>query len=398
MTWSKISIEDRRIPGISAFAILLMIISLYMKSKVVLFFALFFLTIAIANYLYLKRAGDKLYLENRNEKNRFFVDGEGQWALLFNNQGYPILMGEIRVYFDCSVAPKGEVESSLSVFEIPISFSIFKNQSKQIIIPFSAKRRGIARIRKIEIHIPSLFGLGETILESRNFLKQQAIVYPEPISVIGLKEHMSFHQGLTSVPHSIYEDRLGPLGTRDYVSSDSFNRIHWKASARKQALQTKIYERISEKGWNISLNISNGHSITGNLERLISSITEFSYFAFSKNIPYSLCINVRTAGSTPFLYIQKGEGSEHLQRVLEMLASISTHSSSIPYEFMLSFFNRHIDSQPFFIHAGLRDEGVNSQLMYMSLKGINLFELNIVKEHGVLSELKVQREGRVLRG
>lgn len=225
MSWKKYSVEDRKIPAIGGFAIILIIVSLYMQSKLVLFLAVFFLTIAICNQFYLKRTGDQLYFDNINEKQRFFVDEKGKWTLTFRNEGFPILKAELRVYFDHFVAPNGEnLESSLSMYDISVPFSIYTNQTKQIVIPFSARSRGIAKIRKLEFHVPSLFGFGETVLESSYFLKQQAVVYPEPIPVKGLTEQMSLLQGENVVPYSVYEDRLGPLGTRDYTPSDSFNR------------------------------------------------------------------------------------------------------------------------------------------------------------------------------
>ncbi|WP_413301635.1 DUF58 domain-containing protein [Bacillus sp. 1P10SD] len=396
MTWSKYSVEDRKIPGISIFAILLIFVSIYMESKLVLFLAIFFLVIVVANNYYLKKAGDKLYLDNIYEKKHFFIEDNGQWSFIFKNEGLPILKGDLRVYFDHFVVPKGEeIESNSSMYDISIPFSIFSKQTKQVVIPFGASRRGIARIRKLEFHVPSLLGFGEIILESKTFLRQQAVVYPQPIPVKGLIEKLSVLQGVNAVPFSVYEDRLGPLGTRDYVSSDSFNRIHWKASAKKQTLQTKVFEKISEKGWNIALNVSNGHSITSQIEKLISGITEIAYYACNKQIPYSLCINVRTAGSTPFLFLPKGEGKEQLQKALEMLASISTQNTSIPYEYMLSFYNRHLTSQPFFIHTGIRTVEDNRMLLRVVQRGAKLLELTIEQEHGVLSELVIQNDRRV---
>lgn len=321
----------------------------------------------------------------------------GNWTLIFQNEGYPILNGELTICYDECVSPLDEkFDPSQSRYEIVIPFSIFSRQTRQITIPYKTVKRGVAKIRRLELHIPSLIGFGGCVLEYKNIVKQEAVVYPSPIPVKGLKEQISVLQGGSSVPYSVYEDRLGPLGTRDYSPADSFNRIHWKASARKQTLQTKVFEKVSEKGWNISINVADRYAITGDLEQILSSVTEFSYYAVRNQIPYSLCINVRTAGNTPFYYIPKGEGKEHLQKVLETIARVSNNNSIFPYEKMLSFYNRHLGEQPFFLHAGIRTSEVDSVLFQIGRKGVYLTELKVTEDYGYLTGLELQQERRRL--
>jgi uncharacterized protein (DUF58 family) len=395
MNWSKYSIEDRKISGITIFATVLIIISLYAQSKLILFLACFFLILAALNQLYLKNIGKGLYFINKVGKNHFFTNENGNWSLVFRNEGYPILNGELRITYDECVSPlNDEIESSQSVYEICIPFSILSKQTRQITIPYTSVKRGIAKIRLLELHIPSLIGFGGSVLEYSNIIRQEAVVYPVRMPVKGLKEQISVLQGGSAVPYSVYDDRLGPLGTRDYVPTDSFNRIHWKASARKQTLQTKVFEKISEKGWHISINVADGYAITAQLEHILSSVTEFSYFAVRNQIPYSLCINVRTAGNTPFYYIPKGEGKEHLQRVLETLASISKYNSIFPYHKMLSFYNRHLGEQPYFLHAGIRTFEVDSMLYQIGNKGVYLTELKVTENYGYVRGLELLQERR----
>lgn len=397
MIWDKYSAEERKLPGISVLAIFMIIISLYAHSKLLLFLGILFLVLTTANQLYLKKAGERLFLDYSHEKARFFINETGKWSFTVRNEGHPILRAQLRVFFDHFVVPEnGESGSSLGLHEISIPISIFTGQIKEIKIPFTAHQRGIAKIRRLEFQIPSLIGFGEVVLGYKYPINQHAIVYPQPIPVRGLFQQISTLQGIDTVPYSVYEDRLGTLGTRDYVTSDSFNSIHWKASARKQTLQTKLYEKIAETGWMIALNISNGHSITGDLENLISSLTQFAYFAYQKQISYALCINVRTAGITPFVYLPKGEGQEHLQKVLETLASINRLSTSLPYHQMLSFYYRHLECQPFFIHAGIRTQETQQMLFIQAQRGIRLFELNLEENHGVLDRLEIQQERRKL--
>jgi uncharacterized protein (DUF58 family) len=390
MNWQKYSVEDRRIPGISALAVVLLIVSLYLNLKLVFFLAALFLLIAYANKWYFKKIGERFFFENNIQKRYFFMNQDGEWNLTFHNEGLPILNGEIKIFFDQVVAPKGEyAESNLNLHEVTIPFSILNKQSKQITITFKTKMRGVARIQKLELHIPNMIGFGESILEYKYLIHQEVIVFPNPIPVEDLKELLSMRPKENPAHLSIYEDRLAPLGTRDYLFNDSFNRIHWKASARKQSLQTKIYEQITDKGWNIAINISDGYAITGQLEQLLSSVTEFAYFAYKKQIPYSLCVNISSSGKIPFQYIPVGEGYKHLQTILKSLASVNANYLTLPYEKMLIYYHQHLGTQPYFIHAGKRTSSQNAVLLEINKKQALLFELMVHNQFGKIIPLDV---------
>jgi uncharacterized protein (DUF58 family) len=396
MNWSKYAIENHIIQGVSIFAFLLLIASFYLRSHFVFFLGSFFLILAWVNQLYIKNAGIGLVLENNVVKNRYFIGENGKWTLTFHNNGFPILKGEAMIYFDGYVSPfDTETENGRTAYELKVPVSLLYKQTKQITIPFQAEKRGIAKIRHLEFHIPNLIGFGEVVLEYKWPIKQEAVVYPNPIPVKGLNDQQSIAQGMNAVSYSVFEDRLGPMGTRDYLSTDSFNRIHWKASAKQQSLQTKIFERISEKGWNISINVADGYGITSSLEEILSSVAEFAYFAHKKQLPYSLCLNVRTVGNQPFYYISKGEGREHLQKVLETLASIHANQALYPYEKMLSFYSNHLAGQPYFLHAGKRNHAVDNILKQLAAGGTNLMELAVEKEYGAIHSLNFNRERKI---
>ena len=40
----------------------------------------------------------------------------------------------------------------------------------------------------------------------------------------------------------MFQDPTRPVGVRDYQHGDSLRHVHWKASARLQSLQVKIFE------------------------------------------------------------------------------------------------------------------------------------------------------------
>ncbi|MBY0120900.1 DUF58 domain-containing protein [Bacillus sp. S/N-304-OC-R1] len=392
MEWKKYSVEDQFINLTGVLSVFLCFLSFYLHSFLIFFIAVFLLLFLFSNSFYLKHVGKRLYLENKKVRNRFFPEETGDWILAFENKGFPIMKGNLRIYFDDQVAPlEGFGDKRLTKYEVNIPVSLNYNQKTQIKIPFKTIRRGVAKIRLIELHIPHLFGLGETVLEYKNIFMQEALVYPLPIPVKNKDLFLSGRPGESYVNISLYEDYLLPAGTRQYVFSDSFNRIHWKASAKTNTLQTKIYDRVAETGWNLSLNIASGHAITSQAEGLISSAAELAHYSAKHHIPFSLCINIRVAGSIPFYYIPPGTGSEQLQKVLEALALVDPYSSIYPYERMLSFYERHMANQPFFIHGGNREGRAGKILQLFKKRGISLLELNLEEEAGaVLTPLPFQ--------
>lgn len=376
MEWKKYSVEDNYFGLTVILAVFLFFLSFYIQSFLVLFLAVFLLLFIFANSFYLKHVGKKLYLENVKERNKFFPQENGEWILVFENKGLPIMKSRLRVYFDDQVAPlDGFGDKRLTKFEVNLPISLNYNQKTIVKIPFQTIKRGVAKIRTVELHVPHFFGLGETVLEYKYLFLQEALVYPLPIPVNNKDLFLTARPGESSVSHSLYEDHLSPAGTREYVSSDSFNRIHWKASARMQSLQTKIYDRVAETGWHLSLNIANGHAISSQIEGLISGAAELAYYSAKQQIPFSLCINIRVAGSIPFYYIPAGIGKEQLQKVLEALAYINPYSSAYPYDRMLSFYSRHLTNQPYFIHGGNRSTQSDELLRIFNHKGISLLEL-----------------------
>ncbi|WP_080846804.1 DUF58 domain-containing protein [Cytobacillus gottheilii] len=384
--WRKYTVEDQYFSVTGLIAIILFFASLYFNSWPVFFAAVTVIILSYSNKKYLKLAGKNLIFHDQKRRDKFFSEESGEWILHFENRGVPIMKGELLVYFDDVVSPSDEkYVPRLSIYEVSIPFSINFRQSNIIRIPFVARNRGLAKIRKMELHIPHFFGLGETVLEYNQLMMQEALVYPQTLTVKNKNILMTDRQGDSEAPFSLFEDLLAPAGTRDYSRSDSFNRIHWKATARKQVLQTKIFDKVAETGWNLSINISDRHSITGEIEELLKSTADLAYYFVQMNIPFSLCINIRLAGNTPFYYIPAGTGKQHLQKVLEMLALVDAHGSIYPYEKMLSFYNRHLSIQPFFLHGGKEPKHADS-LQLLAQKGVSFYDLLLQGEHAMIQK------------
>lgn len=376
MEWSNYSVENNYLPITGAFAFFLCIASFFFQSWLAFFVGVFIILLIYFNHLYLRKVGEGFLFNNKKVRGKYFPGEEGAWVLEFHNKGVPIMKAKLSVTFHDSVAPHDQrANKKSSIYEVTVPFSISYRQKTSVTIPFSANKRGVSRIRKIELMIPHFFGFGETVLEKEFNSIQEALVYPTTLVVHNKHTLLTSRQGDSPVSYSLFEDTLSPAGTREYNYSDSFNRIHWKASARKQSLQTKLYDKVTENSWNIAINIGDDRFITNNLEEILSGTADLAYFYVKQNIPFSVCINIRHAGITPFYYIMPGTGREHLKKVLEAIAHIDVETSVYPFEKMLAYYDSHLETQPFFLLAGQYIPEKGDVLKKIAEKGTSIYEL-----------------------
>ncbi|AGX03627.1 hypothetical protein B14911_22212 [Bacillus sp. NRRL B-14911] len=381
MEWKKYTVENRSLQIMSALALLLVLLSLYLTSAILFLMSSLFFCVLLANNYYLKKMGEGVEFENKAVRKRMFIEEHHEWELDFVNNGLPILNARLYVYFDDIVIPlKGVQQPRFSKYELSIPFTLPRKGEYSVRIPFSAGRRGLAKIRSMELRIPHFFGFGETVLEYRTMMAQEALIYPKRLPVENKEQFVSAKPGNEAARHTLFQDVLSPAGTRNYVPTDSFNQIHWKATARSRSIQTKVYENVSEKGLLLSLNLSEGYSITPRLEELLSCSAELAYTAVKEGIPFAVCMNIRTAGPVPFQYIPAGTGKAHLQKVLESFAVAGYHSVLYPYDKMAAHYTRHFALQPYIIHGGLKPQAGDKYFKELEQKGFTVLEMQLLEQ------------------
>jgi len=103
-----------------------------------------------------------------------------------------------------------------------------------------AKKRGALELGPVELSSGDLFGL-----QSRRATVERTdalIVYPKvvPITALGLPAAHPFGDAKTT--RRVSEDPLRIMNVRAYITGDNPRAIHWKATARRASLQTKMFE------------------------------------------------------------------------------------------------------------------------------------------------------------
>ena len=300
--------------------------------------------VALLQVLYYKRVGNELTLVNEKTRSRLLKGGKSEWALTFENKGLPIWNGQLRLQFQDAVSPLNDQNVSHSkLIEIVVPLTIGTNEIVTVRVPILGQKRGLSRLKGLELTIPHIFGEGSIVLVHKPMLRMEQVVYPSIYPLKDMRHPSALKPGDYEYKHSLFQDLFSPIGTRDYEPTDQFHHIHWKASARMQKLQTKVFTQKANESVLIILNVANHYSIISDLEERIEMIASYVDFYYREGIPYAITVNVRTFGRSPYLFLPTGDGQKQRQKAMELLTVLSQNDLTMPFPRMLTHLDMHED-------------------------------------------------------
>lgn len=169
-------------------------------------------------------------------------------------------------------------------------------------------------------------------------LIEHVIVYPKIFPIAKLGIHNLHPIGEATAERRIFEDPVRVIGVRDYSPHDSRRRIHWKASARHQHLQVKVFEPTTTLKAALFLAVDSfkhrhGEGYGGDdFELGISVAASIAHhLIMEQRSAVGLIVNSRLADSGQPIRISPGSSASHLVKILEALAKV-THLASQPME------------------------------------------------------------------
>lgn len=350
-------------------SILLLFASIYIEA--LFFIGIVALAVGLSSVYYVRYITNQIALQNVKRAVRMFPEDEETILLTFRNNGkLPIFSSTFSFFTDNQVSVKGVKELANGRFKDNYCFplTIMPNETRQYQLKIKANKRGPARISEIKLEVKDLLGMVRGVMYFDSVYKKDFIVYPTADPVKGIERLIQIQQGERPYAFSYFQDPTLTVGTRDYIIGDSFKQIHWKASARKPELQTKILEKTTSLSWTLILNITTtkGDSLSivdPNLEQNISYMAFMCQYATQKNIPFSIYVNIRARGKVPVFHLDVGQGRPHLMKALELLARIRHDSLITPMAHMLSLVDRKLDNQAVIIAVGDID-GTKEQSYY----------------------------------
>ena len=166
------------------------------------------------------------------------------------------------------------------------------------------------------------------------------IVYPRifPITQLGIPS--LYPLGETRAERRIFEDPTRVIGVRDYTPHDSLRHIHWKATARHQNLQVKVFEPTTTLKVALFLAIdsfeSDGAHNEEDFELGISTAASIANYVTEQGSPVGLFVNTLLADSGKSVRIPPGSGTNQLVSILEAMDKITPRASGPFEEFLQS--------------------------------------------------------------
>lgn len=283
---------------------------------------------AIARYWAL-HAFDRLTYERYMPESRAFAGDRLSMTLrLANNKLLPLPLLEVRDAF-----PEGVLEDETHLVQAPFPNYVYLSRSTHLgwyervswPLEFDAPPRGYYRLGPARLNTGDIFGFFQETQEQE--LYDSIVIYPRIYTLpeLGLPAQRPF--GERRGRERIFEDPGRVAGLRDYRPGDALRRIDWKASARRQELQSKVYEPSSTLNLVIALNVHTlAHTWEGYipelLERLLSAAGSVAKYAFDAGYAVGLIANGSYPASDRPMRIPPGSRPDQLSRILEALAVI----------------------------------------------------------------------------
>lgn len=199
------------------------------------------------------------------------------------------------------------------------------------------KKRGYYSLGPLTVTSGDIFGFYPR--SSTQTAIDHIIVYPKifPLTQLGLPS--LYPLGETRAERRIFEDPTRTIGVRDYTPHDSFKNIHWKASARQQKLQVKIFEPTTTLKASLFLAVdsfqySDGTDSEEDFELGISTAASLANYIMQQRSPVGLYVNTRLPDSDQPIRIPPGSNTSQLVNILEALAKVRLLPSSPFDEFL----------------------------------------------------------------
>ena len=194
------------------------------------------------------------------------------------------------------------------------------------------RKRGYYHLGNLTVTSGDIFGLYPR--SSTYASDDTIIVYPRifPIEQFGLPSINPL--GETQAKRRIFEDQTRTIGVREYSPHDSLRYIHWKASARHQNLQVKVFEPTTTLKIALFIAVDSFQSGDENdFELGVSAAASLANYIIQKRSQVGLFTNALSPIFNESIQMAPSGGNTQMVGILEALARITSQPSGAFEEF-----------------------------------------------------------------
>ncbi|MFO7682329.1 MAG: DUF58 domain-containing protein [Chloroflexota bacterium] len=217
----------------------------------------------------------------------------------------------------------GELSGS---YQLQHTFSLHGRQTVQRTTGLVFPRRGYYKLGPVTYQSGDIFTLF-TKEQDRQYI-DTLVVYPQiwPLTDLGLPAKKPF--GDVKVQRSLFTDPIKTQGIRDYQPQDRFRDVHWKATARRGHLQTKVYDPAVGLATAVFLNVATfpKHWMGFDpllLERAVSVAASIANYGLQQKWEVGVYANGSVPNSDQPIRVPPGRHPDQLSHILEGLAVVT---------------------------------------------------------------------------
>ena len=187
------------------------------------------------------------------------------------------------------------------------------------------ERRGAYNIGPVQIASGDLFGFQprRILLDYHHTL----LVYPKIVALEQLGLPSAKPLGDYGSERHLLDDPLRIAGARDYQAGDSVRYVHWKATAHRGTLQTRVFDPSAAPHWMVCLNTQTLDRVyegvvTDYLETAIVVAASLVHAGLETRRSVGLASNSSVRRAPPWIHIAASRHSAQELQILEALAQL----------------------------------------------------------------------------
>jgi uncharacterized protein (DUF58 family) len=211
---------------------------------------------------------------------------------------------------------------------------------------FPCRMRGEHMFGPVRLRSGDLFGF--VTREETLDLTDSVVVYPRLLSLPEIGIPAREFSGDLRARSWLFEDPSRMAGARDYRPGDSLRRIHWPATARVGALQSRVYEASTDRRVELALNLVTNESLWWSqifdadvLELTIATAATIAEWTLDAGYLVGLGSNGMYRGSWESVGVQAARDPDQLERILFTLGRLRPYAVR-PFEEALDDLSRRL--------------------------------------------------------